>query len=144
MAHNDSLKSLHTALIDARKGYETAAKNADTSEMQALFRKMIAQHDGAHHEVHAILAARGETPDEDGSFMAGVHKAVISVRATVVGLGPSALSSFADGEERIADAYEAAIEDNLDDPAAVKTLRHQKAALLQRIAQMQTKAVESS
>lgn len=112
MADNRSLKSLHTALIDARKGYETVLKEAEEGEMKALFRRMIVQHEAARCEVHQLLTSRGETPDEDGSFMASVHKTVISVRSAVSGLGRNALSSSADGEERIVETYDEAIEEN--------------------------------
>lgn len=140
MASNDKLKSLHTALIDARKGYETAVNDAETSEMKALFRRMIAQHEAAHREVHGLLTKRGETPDEDGSFMSTVHKTVISVRSAVSGLGRDSLSSFADGEERIVESYDEAIAENGGEADAAKTLKAQRSALIDRIAEMKAKA----
>lgn len=140
MTDNSSLKSLHTALIDARKGYETALKDAEEGEMKALFRKMIAQHEAAHREVHRLLTSRGETPDDDGSFMSTVHKTVISVRAAVSGLGRNALSSFADGEERIVETYDEAIAENAGNTEAAKTLKAQRSALRDRIGEMKAKA----
>lgn len=140
MASNSSLKSLRKALIDARKGYETASSNAETPGMEAFFRNMIALHEKAQGEINTILAGCGEAAGEDGSFMAVVHKTVIAVRSAVTGLDEDALSSFADGEARIVESYNTAIEDNAGEIAAVTTLKRQRSALLARIAEMKRKA----
>jgi hypothetical protein len=69
MQNLDSLKALHTSLIDAEKGYEEAVKDADSADMEAIFEKMRSWHEQSHDEVHAILLSKGERPDESGSFM---------------------------------------------------------------------------
>jgi uncharacterized protein (TIGR02284 family) len=136
MPNNDALKSLHTSLIDARKGYETAVADAEAPDMKAIFQKMLALHADAHRDVHALLAERGERPDEDGSFMATVHKTVISVRSAVQGLDRASLPSFADGEERIVQAYDEAI---AADPGA-SALRKDRDALVAAIAELRAEA----
>ena len=40
MMDTASLKSLHTALIDAEEGYETAITDAEGPEMKALFEEI--------------------------------------------------------------------------------------------------------
>ena len=105
----DELKSLHTALVDARHGYEEAIKDAETPELKALFQRMHDQHGRAHADVHRLLEGMGERPDEAGSFMSTVHEAVIGVRSAVVGLGKASLSSFASGEAHTIAHYDDAI-----------------------------------
>jgi uncharacterized protein (TIGR02284 family) len=96
----DSLKKLHTSLVDTRNGYQKAAEDAETPALQALFAEMVALKEKDHSELHAGLTRMGEKPDESGSSMSTVHETVISVRAAVTGLGPSALSSFVSAKSR--------------------------------------------
>ena len=131
----DSLKKLHTDLVDNRNGYEEAVKDAEPP-LKAFFAEMVALKEKNHAELHGALSRLGEKPDEDGSFMSTVHKTVISVRAAVSGLGTNALSSFVMGEEQIVDAYDTALKDFASDPEIVATLTRQKATLLTKIAQM--------
>jgi uncharacterized protein (TIGR02284 family) len=140
MAANEALKSLHTSLVDAQKGYDEAIKDAQAPEMASFFEKMSALHLRAHEEVDAILLERGEIPDESGSFMSMVHKTVISVRSAITGLDRSSLSSFADGEKRLVGLYDEAIAENRDDAATVAELQQSRSELLGMIAQMEAKA----
>jgi uncharacterized protein (TIGR02284 family) len=140
MAEHDSLKSLHTALIDARKGYETAYTDAKKPEMKSFFQSMKTLHEAAHDDVHKALTAHGETADEDGSFMATVHKTVISVRSATLGLDQYSLDSFADGEEKILEYYDDAIADDLVSSTTLQMLKKHRAALAGKIGEMRRKA----
>ncbi|MGJ4931291.1 ferritin-like domain-containing protein [Bradyrhizobium sp. HKCCYLS2038] len=132
----DSLKTLHTALVDARNGYQEAQADAETPALKALFAEMIALKERDHAELHDALRRMGETPDESGSFMSTVHQTVIRVRAAVTGLGTNALSSFASGEEQILSQYDEALKDCAGDAATTATLTRQRGALQAKIAQM--------
>jgi uncharacterized protein (TIGR02284 family) len=132
----DSLKTLHTALVDARNGYQEAAKDAETPALAALFAEMIALKERDHAELHDALRRMGETPDESGSFMSTVHQTVIRVRSAVTGLGTNALSSFVSGEEQILSDYDDALKDCAGDPAITATLRKQRDTLLAKIGEM--------
>jgi len=74
----DSLKKLHTDLVDNRNGYEEAVNDAEPP-LKALFAEMVALKEKDHAELHGALTRPREKPDEDGSFMSTVHKTVISV-----------------------------------------------------------------
>ena len=140
MTGTDALISLHTALIDAREGYETARRDTKSTDLKALFQSVISLHDDGHAAIHAMLTSRGEKPADDGSFMATVYKAVIATRAALQGLAESSLASFAEGEERIVDEYEKAIEGNAHDPEALAVLTSQRDALLAKITEMKRNA----
>lgn len=131
------LKTLHTALVDARKGYDEAIRNSEKPELTALFEKVRALHGAAHDDVHKMLAALGEKPDDAGSFMSTVHEAVINVRSAVVGLDEGALSSFASGEENNVEKYDEAI---AAAPSGAESLRGHKTKLVSAIAEMQAMA----
>ena len=144
MTDNRPLASLHTAIVDARNGYEEAIERAEAPDVKAILRRVKALHDEADAELHEALLARGFTPDESGSFMTTVHKTVISVRSAVTGLGDGALSSFASGEERIVADYDKAIEDNPGDAPLVALLQRQKARLEREIGEMKATAASAA
>lgn len=136
----DALTSLHTTLIDSRKGYEAAVENADGKGLGPLFRDMITLR-GAHaDEIAGILTSEGHKPSEDGSFMATVHWAVINVRALVTGLDESILPGLIDGEKRIVGYYDEAIAAAAGSTAAFPALERQRGHVLAKIAEMQTRA----
>ena len=135
---NDALKKLHTSLIDVRRGYDEAARDAETPELSRLFREMSDMHRAHHADVDAMLRAYGETPDEGGSLMTEVHKSVIAVRAAVTGLS-GALGAFAGGEERVEKSYDEAIAGQSPGAARDTLMRHRaevaaKAAALKTMA----------
>ena len=132
----DSLKTLHTSLVDSRNGYKEAVKDAQNPVLKALFAEMVALKERDHSELHAGLSRLGEKPNESGSFMSTVHKTVITVRAAVTGLGTNSLSSFVMGEEHIVEQYDTALKECASDPAMVATLTRQKDTLLTKIAEM--------
>jgi uncharacterized protein (TIGR02284 family) len=140
MPDTESLKSLHTVLIDAEKGYETATADAEAPEMKAIFERMAALHAKAHSDVHAILLAKGERPDESGSFLSVVHKTVISVRSAIKGLDHSSLPSFADGDERILGVFDKAIEGVGASDPALEVLRKDREALVAAISELKARA----
>ena len=142
MAANDKLITLHTALVDAGNGYDEAIKDATDPRIAGLFMDMKALHQRHHSELHAILLGSGETPDDQGSFMSKVHRAVIGARAAITGLGTNALSSFVSGEQRLLSEYEEAIEANESDLPTVEKLSQQQNELVQKVAIMK-KAADS-
>ncbi len=143
MSESNALASLHTAVVDARNGYQEAIERADAPEAKAILQRVKALHDQAHAELHQALLARGFRPDDEGSFMTTVHKTVISVRSMVTGLGDGALSAFASGEERIVADYDQAIADNSGDAALVAMLEQQKARLERAIGEMKAMAASA-
>ena len=134
----DSLKKLHTSLVDNRNGYQEAVKDADTPAIKGLFAEMVALKEKDHAELHAGLTDLGEEPDESGSFMSTVHKTVISVRSAVTGLGSNALGSFVMGEEQVSKEYDEALKEYASNPAITATLSRQKETLLAKIAKMKS------
>jgi uncharacterized protein (TIGR02284 family) len=134
----DCLRKLHTSLVDSREGYQEAAKDAETPSLKSFFAEMVALKESDHAELHQALRKMGEEPDESGSFMATVHKTIISVRSAVTGLGANSLPAFVTGEEQIVQQYEEAIRECTADGATVDLLNNQKAALLHKFAVMKS------
>ena len=88
-----------------------------------------------------MLSAMGEHPDDSGSFMATVHKAVTSVRAAVTVLDQDALSPFIDGEKKILEEYDAAIGEADANATTRDMLIEQQVALSAKVAEMEAMKV---
>jgi uncharacterized protein (TIGR02284 family) len=107
--YTDTLKTLHTTLVDSRNGYDEALQDAEGKGLTSLFREMIALRDRDTQKISAMLQVLGQQPDSSGSFMSTVHRTVISVRSMITGLDASILPSLISGEERIMKTYDEAI-----------------------------------
>jgi uncharacterized protein (TIGR02284 family) len=139
----DHLKSLHTAAIDARNGYQEALKDAEGQGMTPLFRELIALHEGHAAALARQLAASGETPDDKGSFMTTVHKAIMDIRSLFNGLGESVLPGLIDGEKRNVSKYDTALRDGGSSRELATLLTGQRSALVRKIAELEARQAAS-
>jgi len=137
----ESLKKLHTVLIDTHRGYEEAlkeaSKDASSSALAPIFREMMDLRSKDHAEIHQALLSLGEKPDDSGSFMTTVHRIAIDARAMVTGLNES-MPSFISGEEQVIGAYDEALEANAANAKIVKILTRQKQSLQAEISKMKS------
>ncbi|MFN3892810.1 MAG: PA2169 family four-helix-bundle protein [Beijerinckiaceae bacterium] len=133
----ESLKKLHTVLVDSRNGYDEALRDADDGGLTALLREMIALRDRHHHEIDERLREAGETPDESGSFLTTVHRTIFKIRSLMNGLDESVLPGLIDGEERILTYYDDVLR-SAPPPAVASTLNGQVIALREKIRIMQS------
>jgi uncharacterized protein (TIGR02284 family) len=130
------LKSLHTAAVDARNGYQEALKDAEGRGMTPVFQDMMILHDDHAAELARELVKANELPDDEGSFMTTVHKTIMDVRSLFNGLDESVLPGLIDGEKRNISKYDEALK-QAGMPASVATLLfRQRDALAQKIAGM--------
>jgi uncharacterized protein (TIGR02284 family) len=137
---DDQLASLHTAAIDARNGYDEAAKKAGTSPLTPLFQELARLHEKHATEIHQVLVKRGRSPSDDGSFMTVVHETIMDVRALVGGLGESVLPGLIDGEKRNIAKYDDAPKDptGTEEETMLTRQRGELAAIVKRMEGMKT------
>lgn len=133
----NSLRSLHTAAIDARNGYREALEDAEGKGMTPLFRDMVALHESHASELAQELARAGEKPDDKGSFMSVVHETIMDVRSLFNGLDESVLPGLIDGEQRNVSKYDTALNDAKPPAEIASLLMAQRGKLVQRIAEME-------
>lgn len=132
----EALKSLHTALIDSRNGYEEALEDADGKGLTSLFREMISIHTDSADALTQLLAGYGERSDDNGSFMSTVHRTVIRIRSLFGNLDSSILPGLIDGEERILSYYDEAISASSLGSSERTTLVTQRQTLDRKISDM--------
>jgi uncharacterized protein (TIGR02284 family) len=133
---SESLKRLHTALIDTRDAYELALKDTQDSDVAAICREMFSLRHTDHLELHQALIMAGEVPNEKGSFMSVVHETVIGVRAALTGISKKTLPAFASGEEHIVGEYNDALRDSVEDSSLTEILTRQRDGLVAKITDM--------
>ncbi len=132
----ESLKMLHTALVDTRAAYEVALKETEDSRVSAICKEMISLRHTDHEELHQALILAGETPDEQGSFMSMVNETIIRVRAAFTGISKKTLPAFASGEEDIVKLYDEALEEAADNPKVSGILSRHRMNLGAKIEEM--------
>jgi hypothetical protein len=138
----ERLKSLHTAAIDARKGYEAGRHDADGKGMTPLFQEMIVIHTRNEADLSAALGRLGEVADDQGSFMSAVNETILAVRSWFGGLGESVLPGLIDGETRDVAQYDHALE-RPDLPSDVRAvLTTNRGRLVGAIAEMRALSPE--
>ncbi len=136
----DALQSLHTALVDSREGYEKALDLAEGKGLTPLFQELIAKRTQHATELEGHLAAHQQPAGDGTSFMATVHRTVISVRALFTELDDTILPGLIDGETRIVGYYDDALAAALGGSPEHVTLAAQRATVLDIIARMDAKA----
>ncbi len=133
--YRDALAALHTTLLDSMNGYEEALKDAGKSGLITVFEAMLALRRQATVELEPLLTQAGVKPDQDGSFMSTVHRAIISVQSMMTDLDETVLPGFIDGEKRILTYYDDALA-GAGDPDREILLR-QREQTTDRIAEME-------
>lgn len=129
-----NLRSLYTALVDSRNGYQEALVDAEGQGMTPLFREMISLHDQNTAELKRHLSTLGTVADDDGSFMLSVHKTIINVRSLFGGLDKNILPGLIDGEQRILGYYDEALKTSPLDTPEYSALMNQSQGLRSKIA----------
>src|ERR1700677_220075 len=114
----EDLKSLHTAAIDARTGYEEARDDAD-GRTRPLFQQMIAVHTKNADDLSHVLQRSGAPVGEAGSLMAAVNRTVMSVRSVFGGLGENVLPALIDAEKHHLSRYDEVLK-SAEPPADVR------------------------
>ncbi|MCB1485504.1 MAG: DUF2383 domain-containing protein [Hyphomicrobiaceae bacterium] len=131
----DTLKTLHTALIDSRNGYEEALTQAEGGDHIILFQELIAAHQTSTVEIEQRVAALGETPDISGSFMSTINRTMMDVRALFTGLGDAVLPALISSEKRNIELYDAALKVSGADYAPI--LSANRESLIELIGKME-------
>jgi uncharacterized protein (TIGR02284 family) len=77
----DQLNRLLTISHDAEEGYQEAAKNAESGELQSLFTKQAQQRGEFGTELDREIRALGGEPDGGTSVSADLHRAWINLKS---------------------------------------------------------------
>jgi len=108
--HIDTLKKLHTRLIDSRDGYRESRKEvSDKASFLGFFDKRIAEREKFHTELHRQLGAEGVDVSEEGSVAASAHRGWLKLRDALTGDDEAVYDEIINGESALIENYDDAI-----------------------------------
>lgn len=130
---DDSLIAVHNRSVDALAGFVTMVEKAQPSfrSIPEQFRALHARH---AERTARILAGRGCAAEPNGTFMATVNVAVVSLRALFSTIDAGVMDNIRSGEKSVLVAFDDALGANLDTTtkAALAEMRKDLTDLLDR------------
>lgn len=129
--HLDVLIDLHTRSLDTLEGFEKMVDKAVTS-FRPTAERFRALHENHVIQLEGMVRDCGGIPDDDGSFMATVNRAVVSLRATFDDIDTDVMVQIRSGEDNLLAAFDRALAAPLPNPdqQSVTRMRAELAGLL--------------
>ncbi|WP_102109432.1 ferritin-like domain-containing protein [Oceaniglobus roseus] len=129
----ETLSAAHTRTVDAKTGFVRMTDKAEP-EFRPVAERFAALHQDHATRLSGHLRRMGVTPDEDGSFMGSVNKAVVTVRSWFDDIDADVMDQVRDGEQHVLDSYDEAIADPVNGPV-VDDLRAMRGELQKLLSQ---------
>ena len=132
----DELKDVLTRVVDSADGYENAAEDAQASSFAVMFRERAQERRQFASEIRNHLTSLGETVHEDGSLLAGAHRAFTDLRNAVTGSSDEAILKEIDrGESLLLKEYDDALEDVPAGDPAYALLQRQRESVSRNLSE---------
>lgn len=113
--HHDieTVNDLIKTTIDSVDGYRSAAESADSGQFQSIFFERATERQRVAEDLRGHVRSLGGEPEDDGSILAGAHRAFMNLRDAVTGRDDdSIIAEVERGEDHIKAKFETALEDN--------------------------------
>ncbi len=124
-AHHDVkvLNSLIETTIDSVDGYEKAAENTKNAEFRRIFEERCFERRQVCDSLRGEVRRMGGEPEDDGTMLAGAHRAFLKVRDAVMGGDDKqVIDEVERGEDFIKMKFEKAMKDEDLTPAALEAV----------------------
>jgi uncharacterized protein (TIGR02284 family) len=106
------LNSLTKTTLDSMKGFDEAAKDADSSRYTSIFDEFARDRSEVATRLQTEVRALGGNPEDDSSFMAAAHRAFMDLKQAIAGRDDKAIVEEVErGEDYIKEKFETALED---------------------------------
>lgn len=107
-----TLNGLIATTIDSVDGYTAAADEAESGRYADLFRARAAERRAVSETLRAEVTRLGGAPEDDGTILAGAHRAFLNLKAAVTGRDDKAIVNEVErGEDHIKAKFESALAD---------------------------------
>lgn len=125
----DGLKHLLHIANDGKEGYKTAAEDADSAELKALFTTYSIQRSEFEMELKSLLRQLGADSDnESGGPLGAIHRVWMDIKTAVTGNDNHAiLDACITGEKAAIEAYDKVLVDTNLSQEMRETLVSQRA-----------------
>jgi len=118
-----TLNSLIATTIDSIDGYEESIKEVETGRFVELFRARADERRQIVGQLRREVARLGGNPEDDGTFLAGAHRAFLNLKATVATLDDKAnIGEVERGEDHIKAKFQDALKDDKLSPETRSTI----------------------
>lgn len=108
----ETVNDLIKTTIDSVDGYRSAAEDADSGQFQSIFFERANERQRVAEELRQHVRSLGGDPQDDGSILAGAHRAFMNLRDAVTGRDDQAIIAEVErGEDHIKEKFEAAMQD---------------------------------
>jgi uncharacterized protein (TIGR02284 family) len=103
-----ALVAAHDRTVDALQGFDKMAESADPA-FRPVVTDLLDLHRRHAAALASMLARYGADPQDGGTLMGQVNRAVVAVRAAFGGIDHDSVEQIADGEAHVLEAYEEAM-----------------------------------
>ena len=108
-----TLNGLIATTLDSADGYDAAAKDAENGRFTDRFLTRASERRQVVTELQAEVSRQGGNPEDDGTILAGAHRAFLDLKAVVTGKDDKAIVNEVErGEDHIKAKFENALQDN--------------------------------
>ena len=117
------LNGLIETTLDSADGYAEAAKDADNSQLDAVFVSRSGERRAAAAKLQQGVRDLGGKPEDDGTVLASAHRMFVNLRASVTSQDSKAVVDEVErGEDHIKAKFEDAMKDTDVSPATMSLI----------------------
>ncbi len=114
------LNGLIKTTLDSMKGYEDAAKDAESTQYATMFADFARDRAQVATNLQAHVRALGSEPEMDSSMLAAAHRTFMDLKQALTGKDDKAIILEVErGEDHIKAKYEEAMKDGSLSPASL-------------------------
>jgi len=119
-----TLNGLITTTLDSMKGYEDAAKDAESTQFATMFADFARDRSQAATDLQAEVSRLGGTPETNSSFMAAAHRGFADLKQAFSKNDDKAIINEVErGEDHIKAKFEKALADTELDASTTAVIR---------------------
>ena len=108
-----TLNGLIATTIDSVDGYRASAEAVESPRYAELFTARASERSSVAEQLRAEVRRLGGNPEDDGTVLAGAHRAFLNLKAAVTARDDQAIVNEVErGEDHIKAKYEAALADD--------------------------------
>ncbi|WP_380879519.1 chemotaxis protein [Sphingomonas sp. DBB INV C78] len=108
-----TLNGLIATTIDSIDGYSEAARDSESGRFGSIFSSRATERRQAATDLQAEVVRLGGNPEDDGTALAGVHRAFLNLKSAVTGKDDKAIVNEVErGEDHIKSKFEDALKDS--------------------------------
>lgn len=107
-----TLNSLIATTLDSVDGYQEAAKDGESGRFAAMFNERAQERRQVVQQLQGEVTRLGGNPEDDGTALAGAHRAFLNLKSSVTGQDDKAVIAEVErGEDHIKAKFESALQD---------------------------------